>query len=268
LFLSADGGLSFGAKPVYTTSEQLVSVEFASSPGVAYATSVVLPGPAGPGGAAIVRTGDGGATWSRMSLSVAARGIVRIAAVDPADANTVYLRINEPDGDSLAITTDGGASMTRVLQSAPVLTGFARGPDGTLYSGNQSGDFFVRAPGATTFAKSAGPHLVCLGMRGGRLYACADGQQDPFDLATSDDGGKTFQRALRFAEVQGPLACGQAPNVCAQDFIILQKLLATPSASSSGGCNCGSADGSLIFVGLVALLGARRRKNAVASIHA
>jgi MYXO-CTERM domain-containing protein len=258
LYPSKDGGRSFGA-PVLPTGEQLVSVEIATSPGIVYATSVVLPGGAAPAGAALYRSGDGGAKFSRVALPVAAGGIVRIAAVDPADGNTVYLRISEASGDSLAITADGGITVTRALQSQSSLTGFARGPDRTLYAGNRSGALFTRLPSATTFATSAGPHLVCLGIRGNRLYACGDGIQDSFDLATSDDGGKTFQRLLRFVDLQGPLACGQVPAACAQDFASLQKVLAS-TATSSSGCGCGSADGSAIVLGLVALIGARRRK--------
>jgi photosystem II stability/assembly factor-like uncharacterized protein len=260
---SKDGGLSFGP-PVLPTSEQLVSVEIATSPGIVYATSVVLPGGAAPAGAALYRSGDGGAKFSRIALPVAAGGIVRIAAVDPADGNTVYLRITELNGDSLAITTDGGVTVTRVLQSQSPLTGFARGPDRTLYAGNRAGAFFTRLPSAGTFATSAGPHLACLGLRGSRLYACGDGIQDSFDLATSDDGGKSFQRLLRFVDLQGPLACGQVPAACSQDFANLQKVLAS-TATSSGGCGCGSADGSAIVLGLVALFDARRRKRRVSA---
>ena len=258
LYPSKDGGQNFGA-PILATGEQFVSVEIATSPGIVYATSVVLPGGAAPAGAALYRSGDGGAKFSRVALPVAAGGIVRIAAVDPADGNTVYLRISELGGDFLAITTDGGVTVTRALQSQSALTGFARGPDRALYAGNRAGAFFTRPPSAGTFTTSAGPHLACLGVRGNRLYACGDGIQDSFDLATSDDGGKTFQRSLRFVDLQGPLACGQVPAACSQDFANLQKVLAS-TATSSGGCGCGSADGSAIVMGLVALFGARRRK--------
>jgi len=76
---------------------------------------------------------------------------VKIAQIDPSDANTVYLRVSANGADSIWITTDGGAHAQPLLSTASTLGGFVRASDGALYAGTSAGDFYVRAPGANAF---------------------------------------------------------------------------------------------------------------------
>src|SRR5207249_2910029 len=62
----------------------------------------------------ITQTIDGGNAFTTFMHSEV-QAVVRIAAVDPVDAGTLYLRRTAGMGDSLLISTDGGKTLTDVL---------------------------------------------------------------------------------------------------------------------------------------------------------
>jgi hypothetical protein len=265
LFASADGGRSFGpallasGTPPVHADERLVSVEIAASAPVLYVTTFAFPGTSSPAGsAALLRSGDGGASWTRFELGVGPSVQVKIAQVDPADASTVYLLVSKGNTDELRITVDGGATVQPLLAPNTILGGFVRASDSTLYAGGAGGDFYVRAPGATGFERRAGPRLRCLGERAGRVYACGDSVADGYDVATSDDRGKSFQKLLTFTQLLGPATCPAVQSACAADFAALQRTLAVVPA---GSCSCGqpSGDAAAFLILLAAALRRRRR---------
>src|SRR5262249_52731975 len=174
-----------------------------------YATQVHPPDISGPGSTYLLRSVDFGATWSTTAIDAPSGTEARIAAVDPADANIVYLRLLSLFSDGIAITTDGGRTVPppALSLSGNAVSSFLRATDGTLYAGTLSGDLYVRPPGAASFSRRAGPHLRCLSQRRdtARIYACADGFQDGFNVGYSDDGGQTFHPLFRFTQLAGPL---------------------------------------------------------------
>jgi len=252
LLPSGDGGRTFGApllasgSSVLRSDERLVSLEIAASDtNVIYVTAFAFATASSPGGAALLRSGDGGNSWTRFDAAVPAGAQLKIAQVDPADANTVYLLVSSVTSDELRVTSDGGATIQSLLASTSTIGGFVRAPDGTLFTGTAEGDFYVRPPGGA-FQRSQGPHLRCLGERGGRLYACGDSTRDGYDLATSDDSGKSFQKRLAFIEIAGPLTCPAVQSACAADFTQLQQTLAVMPVAH---CSCGGSS-----AGVAALL--------------
>lgn len=265
LLSSSDAGRTFGpvllqsGTPPVHADERLLSAEIAASnPAVLYATTFASPGSASPAGsAALLRSANGGASWARFELGLSPQVQAKIAQVDPADANTVYLRVSAATTDEIRVTSDGGATVQTLLAPGTSIDGFVRASDGALYAGSSAGNFYVRAPGATAFQTLPGPHLLCLGERAGRLYACGTPVVDGYDLAASDDGGKTFQKTLRFTEIVGPAGCVDA--ACANDFAQLQRTLAVVPAS--GNCSCGGSSGSggVLLILLAAALRRRRR---------
>src|SRR5262249_52842034 len=139
------------------------------------------------------------------------------------------------------------------------VSSFLRATDGTLYAGTLSGDLYVRPPGTASFARRAGPHLRCLAQRRGdaRIYACADGFQDGFNMGYSDDGGQTFQPLFRFTQLAGPLTCPALQIACSAHWELLQLTLGiggppgpspvdggTSPPSSSGASHCGLVSAS------------------------
>ena len=71
--------------------------------------SIAAPGPH----PALARSDDAGAHWTTFDLEpVDRRAHARIIAVDPVDANVIYLRVIGPGSELLAVSRDGGMTFT------------------------------------------------------------------------------------------------------------------------------------------------------------
>jgi hypothetical protein len=289
IYSSHDGGSTFGAA-LYTTADQLNGVEIARSErGVVYATAAGSK-------VTLLRSADFGTNWTPTDLNLPAGTIARLAAVDPADANIVYLRLITSTTDSIAITTDGGKTVQppAVRLSGTVFSSFLRAEDGTLYAGSPGGDLYVRATGSTAFSRRGGPHMRCLGQRPGsvQVFACGDAFLDGFNLGYSDDAAQSFQPLALFPEggppvtfqlrgavsprvttparLSGLLNCPQVQAACAAHWAALQQTLGITSAdaggSQSGGgtstksSSCGSAGVSEIAVIVLLAFALRQRR--------
>jgi photosystem II stability/assembly factor-like uncharacterized protein len=230
---SHDGGKTFDAAALYTTPDLLKGIEIArSKPAVLYATRVAADGTR----PALLKSTDRGANWTEIALAVPAFTAPRILAVDPADADIVYLRLYTGTTDSIVITVDGGQTFQTALTVAGAFTSFLRATDGALYAGMVDGALYVRALGESTFAKRDGPRFRCLGQKPGtsRIYACGDMLLDGFSLATTDDGGRTFQRVMKFTELLGPLSCSAVQVACAAHWERIQQVLGIAAAPDAG----------------------------------
>jgi hypothetical protein len=243
IYPSHDGGLTFGAA-LYTTPDLLTGIEIARSDGnVIYATQVHAANSGGQGGAYLLRSSDRGKTWNPQALNVSAATVPRIAAVDLANANVVYLRfLASNTTDQIAVTSDNGGTMSILgtLSTGNVFfTSFLRANDGTLYAGTSSSDLYVQSPGARGFTKRVGPRARCLGQRIGesRIYACGDGFLDGYNLGYSDDGANTFKPMMKFNDIAGPLTCPAVQSFCASQY---QNLLQTLNGSDAGTPDAGT----------------------------
>ena len=210
LVASHDGGATF-AETLYATSDALTGIEAArSTPGVLYATQVSVDGST----STLLRSGDRGAHWTPFVIPTAKGTQPRILTIDPEDANTVYLRLITGTTDSVSIATDGGSSVEPLLSITGAFSSFLRAGDGSLYAGTQLGDLYVRAVGSSSFEHRAGPHLRCLGQRSGtsRIYSCGDMNLDGFSVGFSDDGARSFNKLMKFTELEGPLGLLGGPD--------------------------------------------------------
>ncbi len=257
LVASHDGGKTFDATHLYDTSDILTGIEIArSTPGVVYATSA----PQASGAAKFLASTSSGApgTWTVTDLPISGGTLPRILAVDPADAKKVYLRLLTGPSDAMAVTIDGGQTFQTVLTIKGQFSSFLRAGDGAIYAGTMDGKLYVRAAAATdptAFVSLNAPHLRCLGQRPGttRIYACADMVVDGFSLASSDDGGATFQPVMTFTHLLGPLTCPPVQTNCQAHWERIQGVLGIGSgtgppdaggggsSSGSGGSHCASA---------------------------
>ena len=107
---STDGGDSFAATPLYVApaGAELLGVEIArGDPRIIYLT-MATPGPH----PVLARSDDAGAHWATFDIepSIGARS-ARIIAVDPVDANVIYLRVAGPGVEVLAVSRDGGMTL-------------------------------------------------------------------------------------------------------------------------------------------------------------
>lgn len=283
IYPSHDRGVTFSTA-TYTTTDRITSIEISrSNPNVIYGVRVHAADGSGPGSAYLLRSADRGTTWTSQQLPVPSGTEPRIMAVDPEDANTVYLRLLtlSTSTDAIGITTDGGNTFAVPLTlSGAFFTSFLRASDRTLYAGTAGPDLYIRLPGATDFTRRTGPRTRCLGQRTGtsRIFGCGDAFLDGYNLGYSDDGAQTFQPILRFLQIAGPLTCPSVQAFCGPQFVILLQTLglggpdagtgADAGRASSGGSHCstvggeGTGVGAACTIGLVllALSGLRRRR--------
>jgi len=231
---SHDGGKTFVDPPIYTSTGLITGVELSqSSPGVIYVTSINSSGT----GATLARSDDYGAHWTPHAMTIPSGTEPLIMAIDPQDANTVYLRVTTGGlYDSVVITTDGGQSFDTALTINGQFSAFLRAGDGSLYAGTLSGTLYVRAPGATSFTNHPSAHFRCLGQRAGssRVFACGDMGVDGFSLGYSDDNGQTFHRMMSFIDLLGPLTCAPVANACQDHWARIQGVLGIGPAPDGG----------------------------------
>jgi hypothetical protein len=304
VFASTDGGATFASRGLPSPTIFWKSLAIAPSDARrVYVTGYELTGASPDAGAPppaphVRRTDDAGAHWTDAPLAGVTYGptpVVLVLAVDPRDAGVVYLAsrgANPPSGDRLYRSADGGASFAEVLATADpvhdvvvldaqaviVATQTEAGQGGAAYASADAGRRFTRMSNA--------PRLACLGQApDGSLYGCAaNWDPDYMAITRSTDGGATFRKIGRFAELAGPLACpdGTAErDVCdrAQWPSVQAQLAATgptcgargsdaapaepPPPPARGCCDAGDAQGALVSACAAVLwLGRRRRRAA------
>ena len=236
------------------------------------------------------RSDDRGATWQELPIPGAdSTHLPYIGAVDPHNADIVYVRLDSDPSDTLLVTTDGGMTWKTIYTAVGKLYSFAVSPDGTTVVTGGDMDGVLTAPSSTlafTKASSIGP--LCLTWTTEGLYACADEFVDKFTAGVSVDQGKTFTPLMHLNDLCAPLTCASSTPVgqqCPAQWPTLAASIyatcgpdageATSSSTSSGGsptpaskgCSCavpggaagGTAAGVLSLAGLVVALGRRAR---------
>jgi hypothetical protein len=229
VYASSDGGTTFGATPLYTAPDMtnVVGIEIArSDPSVIYVATYGYSNAPGyhP---MLMRSDDGGATWTPRDVEP---GLgpheVRILAVDPDDADLVYLRVIAAGQETLAVTRDGGVTFETPLPIPNgVLSAFARLASGTVLaaaltslpggSGATAGVGYRSTDAGATFqpwALCPQPHVLGLAERGGVLYLAARESSDGWALATSTDEGATIAPLANYEQVRGVKSCQPAPD--------------------------------------------------------
>jgi hypothetical protein len=279
VYESTDGGDSFAATPLYVAlaGAELLGVEIArSDPRVIYLSSAT-PGPH----PTIARSADAGASWVTFDIepSIGAR-TARIVAVDPTDANVIYLRVSGAGRESLAVSRDGGMTFTAPITVAGgTLSAFARLASGTVLvaglvpgdGGSTSGVAWRSRDGGVTFEDwtlAPMPRLRALAERAGTLYLAGSNYTDGWALALSTDEGRTLQPILRYDQVSAVKACvavacqdlcdeqaGRqiwSPQVC--NPLPDAGVDPGPPAKPPSGCGCGAAPPARAGSGIAALL--------------
>lgn len=173
---------------------------------------------------------DDGVTFTlrdpAKSLETRLASGLEFLAADPVRPEVLYFTVIRTEGDELWRTSDGGKTVSRLLQmgDSDALSGlaFGAGPN-DLYvagkailfeAGKPPGKLYVSRDGGQTWAApipsgAAGPHYNCLAYDQGRLYACSlnRGSRDDALLSVSTDEGRTWQPVSRLVDVAGPKAC-------------------------------------------------------------
>ncbi len=197
---SADAGTTF-PQLRYTAAagDNVTGVEIArSDPQTVYLT--LTSGPTYLPKVAV--TSNGGASWTLHDLSgslPAGAYSIRLVSVDPSHPERLLLRVGSGAGESLATSTDSGASAATPLTfPGGVFTAFARMPSGSLIAGGVVGTTSVgyrSTDGGASFAPLPAVPFTFKAMsaRGTTLYAALDNMTDAFAIETSADEGMTWR---------------------------------------------------------------------------
>lgn len=185
----------------------------------------------------LLSSDDDGEHWSEHALPFDPKleQGVYIAAVDPRDADTVYLRTNSASVSRLLASRDGGNQVS-VIYSGSLLA-FALSPNGRqLYFGGEDG-LHTGLAEDWSFERRSSLRVLCLAATADTVYACSD-EHSGFTLGASRDGGSSFEPLLHLKTVRGPLSCTTAQ--CESDWPLVRAQLGVPPPNEP---DAGSDDG-------------------------
>ena len=292
LFESRDGGLDYGTiLHPGVAAGGISGVEIArSDPRTIYVALFETSAADALTHPRLARTADAGVTWETIDLEpTLGASRVTIAAVDPNDAQRLYLRVagTGADGrsvDSIAVSADGGVTFTRPvnLSGGKLMTFIARANGTVLVTGLLGATvvgYRSLDAGATFASWQPGLHPRGFGERGATLFVATDGAADGFALASSEDDGDTFTPRMRLADIEAIrelhaaglpgrlLAEGHHRAVAARGVRRSGRwpTPGMPRGGGGGGCSAaGSADASpgagfVAAIGALAVIGARLR---------
>lgn len=193
----------------------------------------------------VARSDDGGQSWTFGALIPFESRVgwgAAIVDVDPARPDVLLVlrdeyerNLEEPSGDMLLVSEDGGASFRPAYADGRPLHGVARAPDGTaLLVGGETGLYRAAAAdaaskGASAFTQLANTPFYGLTWTPAGIYAgmeeFSSPRDDAYSVGFSEDGGTTFTRRMSLCETQAyscaPDTKGGAlcPAVFSDDFL-------------------------------------------------
>jgi hypothetical protein len=263
-FESADGGTTFGApRYVAASGDTLTGIESSvSDPAIIYMTMSVGATAYRP---TLARSADGGGSWQLNDLTASlGKGNVRLMAVDPRNADKVFLLWNDPiNGQSVAATENKGATATIRWQptaDGEVIKAFIDmdADSGTLLLATDAqgvAALHLSRDGGKTFEPVAHPpHIRGFSQRGATIYAATDNFADGYALATSTDGGSTWRPLMSYDHVQAIAGCvkatcqsmcvAQVPTLWSADVCSADPSIVSKAGAASAGCAiAGAGDG-------------------------
>lgn len=201
------------------------------------ASTIYVSARRGFGNASLFVSIDDAASWTERPIPVAmSEKDAYIAAVDPVNADRVYIRTLDAisGGGRLLVTGDAGKTWTTRFTGKGVLTGFALSNDGSkVWIGGDDDGLHLADTTSFAFAQISMIRPKCLGAFGSRLYACVN---DGDFLDVSEDDGKTFVPLLPYCGLRGPVTCApdSSASVCAADWPGLMMGLGGPCLPDAG----------------------------------
>jgi hypothetical protein len=200
---STDGGDSF--EPLNDEIAEFTATTLDAAPGnpdLIYAAGLL-----GEGGG-FLRSEDRGRNFTAFTVPEATSARrPYIAAIDPTDERTVYVRLEGLPG-LLFVTRNGGESFTQILALDIPAVGFALSADGeTIVASNPYDGTFRARRDEYAFERVACKGPSCLLFDGDTLFGCGDNYVDGFIVGRSSDLGESFLRVADYGCLEGPTAC-------------------------------------------------------------
>lgn len=209
----------------------------------------------------LLRSDDAGLTFEQFDIpETEHQKLAFIAAVDPTDADRVFVRVDDPLGTRVLSSADAGQSFRELFRGSARLSGFAIKEDSSeIAIGGPSDGLWVGAPDGAGLEHRSTVAPSCLGYGPDGLYACSDATQLGTLLLLSRDAGTSFETLLTFDSLCGSTcaASTDAARVCRAEWELIAPTLgttcgtapvgeppmSTPSYRASGG-GCAVANGS------------------------
>jgi len=165
---------------------------------------------------AIQRSDDGGATWTASLLDVKGSTSIYIGAVDPLDADVIYVRTLSDVASRVIASRDAGTTWKDVWGAQGDVPGMALSADGsTMALGGPMAGINIASTADWAFRQTSSAATYCLSWLGNDLLACGKEAVDGFSIGVSHDEGAHFSPILHLSDI--------VPRPC-------------PAGSSAGGC--------------------------------
>jgi photosystem II stability/assembly factor-like uncharacterized protein len=157
----------------------------------------------------VLRSEDGGHTWSRFPFDAYGSLPLFISAIDPVDPNLLYARVDDQPGDHLLISRDGGESWQTIFSLDGDLYGFALSPDGSqIATGGPDLGVYIASSGGLDFQPVPAPvrGLRCLRWTADGLLACGQEALDGWTVGRTQNDGQSFEPLFHVQDLT-PLEC-------------------------------------------------------------
>jgi MYXO-CTERM domain-containing protein len=183
----------------------------------------------------LVRSDDGGSTWTTFALPLEAEEYPYIAAVHPTDPDVLYVRTDfwplDADGvavasDGLLYSDDGGTTFREIHRAAGKLFGFALSPDASElvigYGDPVESTRLVDPEALGIYRASTADHVFtkifegpvsCLSWTENGVYVCTSQRERGFALGIAPNAdfdlavSEPLTPLLDLLDVRGPLDC-------------------------------------------------------------
>jgi hypothetical protein len=247
IYATTDSGATWSPMGMPIDATALVeTIEIAASDPARFYVSGVKGSGATSTGSFFVST-NSGAAWTEhvTPLDAVNERAPYIAAVDPSNADRVYVRTSGPMSSRLFVTDNAGVSFAQKW-SGGLMLGFALAPDGSkVYVGGKADGVNVAATTDFAFTKKSATPVECLTATSGALYACSGDKTAGFTVGASTDDGATFAPLLHLYDVRGPLACAADASAaqCVAQWPALHSILGSPPDAGSDASPAGNDGG-------------------------
>jgi photosystem II stability/assembly factor-like uncharacterized protein len=157
----------------------------------------------------VLRSEDGGRSWSRFPFDAYGSLPLFISAIDPFDPNLLYARIDQQPGDQLLVSRDAGENWQTVFSLDGDLYGFALSPDGSkIATGGPDLGIYIASTSDLDFQPVPAPvrGLRCLRWTSDGLLACGQEALDGWTVGRSQNNGQSFEPLFHVQDLT-PLQC-------------------------------------------------------------
>lgn len=211
LAASQDGGLTWAyvGKPLPSDFVALTLELAAAAPQRVYVSG--LSGGPAKNQSVVQRSDDGGEIWLELPLNATDVAGDFLSAVDPLDADRVFVRRNREGAQALLVSPDAGKTWQEVFVTPGNLFGFALSPDGNTVALGVTGPgagIWTSDSHALKFTRKSEGDARCLTWTPSGLYVCGN-EDDPsaaYMVGVSHDGGANVE-TLHLRKDVTPLKC-------------------------------------------------------------